>query len=218
MVKQGRKAEPGAGRRVSTTTVIVGLILLAAVGVVAYYSTVGTPPSLRASECTPNGLHEHASYAVFVNNNSVSWDYPAFYYPAAGRIEGHIHAGASHTLHMEGTTTCTTVTRFFDRALLTRVTEDVLVLDKSHHDAASYKDGEGGRLRFFIGEPTQEWKDATPRRYVSAASPQVVWREEAALPHHQPRDGEYLLITFGSESDGAIAWQQQSIPIQVERE
>ena len=217
MVKQGRRTPEGAGRRVSTTTVVVGVILLAAVGVVAYYSTVGTPPSARTAECTPTGLHEHASYAVFVHNSSVSWEYPEFYYDnGAGRIEGHIHRGASHTMHMEGPTTCTTVGRFFTTALLTRVTEDVLVLDRSHHQGASYKDGEGGELRFFLGKPPAGWSDERPVRYLAAS--QVNWTEVPDLPHHQPRDGEYVLITFGNESDAAIRWQQHSIPIQVERE
>lgn len=217
MVKQGRRTPEGAGRRVSTTTVVVGVIVLAAIGVVAYYSTVGTPPNPRASECTPTGKHEHASYAVFVDNSSVSWEYPEFYFDnGAGRIEGHIHRGASHTMHMEGTTTCTTVGRFFSTALLTRVTEDVLVLDRSSHQGASYQDGEGGELRFFLGKPSADWYDATPRRYLPAS--QVNWTEAPDLPHHQPADGEYLLITFGNETDSDIRWQQMSIPIQVERE
>lgn len=216
MVKQGRRTPEGAGRRIGTTTIVVGVLVVAAVGVVAYYSTVGTPPSLRAKECTPNGLHEHASFAVFVHNTSISWDYPQFFFPTAGRYEGHVHAGAPHTLHMEGQTTCTTVERFFATALLTRVTEDVIILDTSHHAAASYRDGEGGELRFFLGKPPAEWNEQTPKRYL--ASSQVNWTEAPDLPDHQPRDGEYLLITFGNESDAAIRWQQLSIPIQVERE
>lgn len=216
MVKPGRRTSGGLGGRLGLTTILVGVVLLAAIGVVAYYSTVGTPPSVRARDCTPSGVpHEHASYAVFVDNNSVSWDYPQFAFPATGSLEGHIHQGASHTIHMEGgASSCTSIGRFLEKALLTRLAEDVIILDKPVHGGATYRDGSDGALRFFRGTPPDD--RAAADRYVPASD--VDWTEIDDAAKAQPADGEYFLVTFGKETDAAIRWQQRSIPIQVERE
>lgn len=174
-------------------------------------------PSARGG-CTPTGLHEHASFAVFIQNQSISWNNPTFAFPRAGTLAGHIHPPNAHVLHMEGRTTCVTVGSFFASTLATNVTKEAVTLDHVIHDGRTVKTGADGRLRFFLGEPPAEWKNLSQsqRHYLPASN--VSWSEVLDLPDLQPHDGEYFLITFGREPDDAIRWQELSIPPQTSAE
>lgn len=196
MAKKGRRTSATASSGGRTWAIGVVVVALLGAGAVAWYATRdGTAPARGGEECTPTGLHEHASYAVYVRNSSVSWNFPEFGFPRSGRLAGHLHLPAEHTIHLEGGTEhCTTFGRFFANALKSRLTPELLILDEEVHGGTSYADGENGdELRFFLKKKGDNWTE-TPD-----------------LPHYQPRDGDYMLVTYGAKSDGEIAWQQARI-------
>jgi len=197
--------------------VLVALVLAGCATPSESPATTTGAPAARGG-CTPTGLHEHASYAVFIENQSVSWNNAVFAYPRAGSLAGHIHPPNGHVLHMEGRTTCVTVGSFFATALATNVSQDALTLDHVVHDGRTVKTGSEGRLRFFLGEPPAEWKNLSQSQRHYLPSSNVTWSEVPDLPDLQPHDGEYLLMTFGKESDAAIRWQELSIPSQTAAE
>lgn len=190
--------------------ILAGVLAIGLIAGLSYYRHLERP-------CTPTGLHEHAAFSVYIHNESVVWSGPRWNYGAggAGSLAGHVHQPNSHTVHMESGTDCITLKSFFGTTLQTVVTTKELTLDEVDHGGRSVIDGEGGELRFFLGTPI-DWSLEQNRSYVPAS--EVSWAEVTDLPQHQPRDGEYMLVTFGNEDDGAIAWQQLSIPIQNQSE
>lgn len=199
---------------------VASLVLLAALlaGCAGAPDTTTTTTPAAPAPCTPTGLHEHASFAVYLDNQSVSWNNAAFAFPRTGTLAGHVHPPATHTLHMEGGRTCTDVGGFFRTALKSTLTNDSLTLDDVIHGGRSVHDGANGSLRFLVGEPDAAWR-ATPqnqRHYQPASN--VTWREVDDLAPLQPYDGEYLLVTFGHPTDADVRWQELSIPTQTAAE
>ncbi len=200
MPKLGRKAirARGAPSRWAWP-IAIGAALALAIGAVIAFADRSSPDAPQEGEgsCTPTGLHEHASFRVFVRNESVRWTDARWDFGRGnGRLAGHIHLPSDHTIHIEGgRTACTTVASFFRFGLASELRTDHLTLDDEQHGGAAVVDGQGGDLRFFL----QTAANAT-------------WREAPDLPQRQPRDGDYLLVTFGTEGAGDIAWQESSVP------
>lgn len=204
--KGGRRGRRAPAQRFVSRSVLVwtavAVIAVGAVAALAYWSRESAP-------CTPTGGHEHAAFGVFVHNESVTWTSPAFNFPRAGSLAGHIHQPASQTIHMESPRDCITLGSFFSRTLQSDLSANEIQLDTVVHDGATYSEGDGGQLRFFLGTPPPDWDPA--RGYLPPSA--VEWTEVPDLSGHQPRDGQYLLVTFGDESDEAIRQQQLSIAV-----
>ncbi|HUR69486.1 MAG TPA: hypothetical protein VM370_09585 [Candidatus Thermoplasmatota archaeon] len=209
--KQGRRTG-AATRGFPIWPVVIGIVVIAAVGTVVALSV----HKREAVGCTPAGQHEHASFAVWANGEEYRWLGPDFDYPRAGTLAGHIHQAEPQTVHMESATACITLASFFEIELKSDLSPDALALDSAQHDGKTFRDGEGGKLRYFLGEPPAGWIDNKTRAYMPPSN--VTWREVPDLPHHQPRDGEYILVDFGNDDDATIRAHELAIPMQNKSE
>lgn len=155
-------------------------VLLVAGGAVAY--------ALAQERAGRGGdVHEHATFALFVDGERVRFTDPAFDLSARGFLRGHLHAPDDALLHIEGAPGLT-LGEFMERALGARLQDGTLTLDAKVHAGRIVED-----VRLFV------------------AGADGAWREVADADAHVPRDGERLLLTAGSTQE-EIGRQMMTVP------
>lgn len=137
--------------------------------------------------------HNHATFRIFVRGEELEFQNNAFDLSQSDYMRAHLHVPDDHTLHLESG--CMTWKDFTLRTLDgTQIRPGYLKLDNVVHGGAEYRDSGNETLRFFVRNTEGEW------------SP------KPDLLDYQPRDGEKILISFGSEDEEALRQQMARVP------
>lgn len=163
---------------------LVALLLLGAGALGGAYLR----PSLEAAPI----IHEHATFALFVDGARVAYTDPVFDMSQRAFLRAHLHVPDQDVVHLEGTSGVTMAT-LVERMLLGRLEPGRLVLDDVVHGGRVLEDNATHRLQLHVSK---------------AGGP---WMRVHDVPGYPPRDLDRVLLTYGTGDPAEIARQQDAV-------
>lgn len=134
--------------------------------------------------------HWHASFRVYEDGEPLSFQHQRFDMRYMG-MAGHLHQSNDWKMHLEGG--CLTVSGFFDNMGMD-LARDSFELDKELHGGRVLETEGNQTLGFFLGLAN------------------ATWIEKPDLPSYQPKDGERILITYGTWTTEELKSWQERVP------
>jgi hypothetical protein len=191
---EARKGAPG---RLARKAIVPTLIILVLAGIAAgFYFT-----SKNAQACPS---HWHSTFDVYVQEGNgtrrVNFRHPSFDLNGQTPLRAHMHQGdGKNQLHFEGGGVCVGVEEAFRYV-------DVDLEGNSIRFTGIHEDlGQDGTFR--------EEGNKTLEVYIE--SPEGVWRHPSvgSILDYQLKDGERILILYGSFTDEQVAEFQAAMPV-----
>lgn len=200
LLAQQAAGAPGSGGGAAAATAVPaiarvsrGRLAMAAVVVLAILVTGGFAYTIARVATTPDEVHIHPTFAVYVDGERIDFTSPLFDLAARGVLSAHLHAPDGATMHVEGQPG-QTLGEFFRDALAANLTDTRLQLDNLVHEGRILNDGKGGDLRLHV------------------AGRDEPWREVVDVDGYVPRDGDRILLTFGKPTPEDLEAQKASLP------
>lgn len=149
-------------------------------------------PYVQENYLTDKGCpgHWHASFKVYDEGQELNFQHPRFEMNPMP-MRGHLHQPNDWKMHLEGG--CLTVSGFFDNMGMD-LTRDSLQLDNELHGGRVLAVEGNNTLGFFVGLSNG------------------TWIEKPDLPSYQPKDGERILVTYGTWTDEELKRWQERVP------
>lgn len=196
-----RRAERVRRRRLKTALPKYGkyvLILVVLVATIAAAATfVKLPPGKRF-------IHDHASFALFIGGEKVSFVHPDYDAGQRGMGPPHMHIGDGREIwHIEGS--------------FVGGRSDLTLADSSLYNGVTFRQG-SMKLDTLGGHNGTEWRDqgnATWEVYVSRMvgdQRAPFERIEGDYSQYAPQNLDMILVTYGDLTPEELARQQAAVP------